>query len=51
MVEKGVRFVQLFDWGWDMHGTGKNESVDFGLYTKCMETDQAISALLIDLEQ
>jgi hypothetical protein len=44
MVEKGVRFVQLFDWGWDMHGTGKNESVDFGLHKKCMETDQAISA-------
>ncbi len=22
LVEKGVRFVQLFDWGWDFHGTG-----------------------------
>jgi hypothetical protein len=22
LVEKGVRFVQLFDWGWDIHGTG-----------------------------
>jgi len=21
LVEKGVRFVQLFDWGWDFHGT------------------------------
>lgn len=21
LVEKGVRFVQLFDWGWDSHGT------------------------------
>ncbi len=20
LVEKGVRFVQLFDWGWDSHG-------------------------------
>jgi len=22
LVEKGVRYVQLFDWGWDFHGTG-----------------------------
>src|SRR6188508_2120576 len=22
LVEQGVRFVQLFDWGWDIHGTG-----------------------------
>ena len=51
MVEKGVRFVQLFDWGWDAHGTGKNESVDFGLHQKCLQTDRAVSALLIDLEQ
>ena len=21
LVEKGVRFVQIFDWGWDSHGT------------------------------
>ena len=21
LLEKGVRFVQLFDWGWDFHGT------------------------------
>ncbi len=21
LVEKGVRFVQLFDWGWGSHGT------------------------------
>ena len=23
LVEQGVRFVQLFDWGWDFHGTEK----------------------------
>ena len=23
LVERGVRYVQLFDWGWDCHGTGK----------------------------
>src|SRR5207342_3549080 len=22
LVERGVRYVQLFDWGWDCHGTG-----------------------------
>ena len=22
LAEQGVRFVQLFDWGWDFHGTG-----------------------------
>ena len=51
MVEQGVRFVQLFDWGWDSHGTSKSGSVDYGLHQKCLETDRAISALLIDLEQ
>ena len=51
LVEKGVRFVQLFDWGWDAHGTSKDGSVDFGLHQKCLETDQAVSALLLDLEQ
>ena len=25
LVEQGVRFVQLFDWGWDFHGTGPGE--------------------------
>ncbi len=23
LVERGVRFVQLFDWGWDTHGTSE----------------------------
>jgi hypothetical protein len=23
LIERGVRFVQLFDWGWDTHGTSK----------------------------
>ena len=51
LVEKGVRFVQLYDWGWDMHGTGMNESVDFGLKRKCELTDQPVAALLMDLKQ
>ncbi len=28
MVEQGVRFVQLFDWGWDSHGTDEDGAVD-----------------------
>ncbi|WP_443938517.1 DUF1501 domain-containing protein [Pedobacter sp. MW01-1-1] len=51
LVEKGVRYVQLFDWGWDTHGTERKGSVDFGLKDKCRETDRPITALLLDLKQ
>lgn len=51
MVEKGVRFVQLFDWGWDFHGTNPNEDLRDGLTNKCRGTDQAVAALLRDLKQ
>lgn len=51
MVENGVRFVQLFDWGWDMHGASPTESIDIGLINKCRETDKATTALILDLKQ
>ncbi len=51
LVEKGVRFVQLFDWGWDTHGTSEDGSVDIGLVNKCRETDKPVTALLLDLKQ
>lgn len=51
LVEKGVRFVQLFDWGWDTHGTGADLAVDIGLVNKCRETDRPVTALLLDLKQ
>lgn len=51
LVEKGVRFVQLFDWGWDTHGTGPSGSLDIGFINKCREVDKAITALLLDLKQ
>ena len=51
MVEKGVRFVQLFDWGWDFHGTNPKEDLRDGLTKKCRGTDQAVAALLADLKQ
>lgn len=51
LVEKGVRFVQLFDWGWDIHGTAPHDDMKTQLVRKCQETDQPIGALLADLKQ
>lgn len=51
LVEKGVRFVQLYDWGWDTHGTDPGGSVDIGLVNKCRQIDKPISALILDLKQ
>ena len=51
LVERGVRYVQLFDWGWDSHGTGPNTDLTKGFVTKCKEIDQPIAALLNDLKQ
>jgi hypothetical protein len=51
LVEKGVRFVQLFDWGWDSHGTDGTTAVDIGLVNKCRDIDKPITALLLDLKQ
>ncbi|MEO8415541.1 MAG: DUF1501 domain-containing protein [Ginsengibacter sp.] len=51
LVEKGVRFVQLFDWGWDSHGTDASTAVDVGLINKCREVDKSITALILDLKQ
>jgi len=51
LIEKGVRFVQLFDWGWDMHGIGGTDDLLHGLPTKCREIDQASAALVQDLKQ
>ncbi|MBL7746121.1 MAG: DUF1501 domain-containing protein [Chitinophagaceae bacterium] len=51
LVEKGVRFVQLFDWGWDTHGDSADNAVDVGLINKCRTVDKPITALLLDLKQ
>lgn len=51
LVEKGVRFVQLFDWGWDTHGDAAENAVDVGLINKCRTVDKPITALLLDLKQ
>ncbi len=46
LVERGVRFVQLFDEGWDHHG-GLFKS----LPGKCKQVDQPMTALIKDLKQ
>ncbi len=51
LVEKGVRFVQIFDWGWDSHGTDENLAIDIGFINKCRQVDKAMSALILDLKQ
>jgi hypothetical protein len=51
LVEQGVRYVQLFDWGWDSHGTDENLAIDIGFRNKCREIDRAMSALVLDLKQ
>jgi len=51
LVEQGVRYVQLFDWGWDFHGTGPGEDIRGGLTNKCATMDRPVAALLKDLRQ
>ncbi len=51
LVEKGVRYVQLFDWGWDFHGTGPQEDIRDGLTKKCATMDKPVAALIKDLRQ
>jgi hypothetical protein len=51
LVEQGVRYVQLFDWGWDFHGTGPGEDIRDGLTRKCATMDRPVAALLKDLRQ
>ena len=50
LVEKGVRYVQLFDWGWDFHGTNPGEDVKTGLPERCKKMDRPVTALLRDLK-
>jgi hypothetical protein len=51
LVEQGVRYVQLFDWGWDFHGTNPGEGLRDGLTKKCGTMDKPVAALIRDLRQ
>jgi hypothetical protein len=46
LVERGVRFVQLFHRGWDQHTKLPQQ-----IAGQCRDTDQASAALVLDLER
>ncbi|HLK61161.1 MAG TPA: DUF1501 domain-containing protein [Chthonomonadaceae bacterium] len=51
LIEKGVRYVQLYDWGWDIHGTGTGDDLMNAFPNKCKEMDRPAAALIQDLKQ
>jgi hypothetical protein len=51
LAERGVRYIQLFDWGWDSHGSGVGEDLRQGFVNKCRGLDRPVAALLKDLKQ
>src|SRR5439155_8584643 len=51
LVERGVRYVQLFDWGWDFHGTNAAEEIRGGLTKKAATMSQPVAALIQDLKR
>ncbi len=46
MVERGVRFINIYHEGWDAHS-----DVEGNVRKNCKETDQASAALVMDLKQ
>jgi uncharacterized protein (DUF1501 family) len=46
LVERGVRFIQLYHRGWDQHGNLPRD-----IRSQCSDTDQPTAALLADLKQ
>ena len=50
LVERGVRFIQLYHTNWDHHG-GPSENLDKHLPQICGEIDQPCAALVTDLKQ
>jgi hypothetical protein len=46
LVERGVRFVQLFHEAWDQHG-----NLTAGVKQNALDTDQASAALIMDLKE
>src|SRR6266700_3897086 len=51
LIERGVRFVQLYHRGWDTHGTSSHDDIVSRLTSITRETDQASAALIKDLKQ
>mgnify|MGYP006191221737 FL=1 len=46
LAERGVRFIQLYDKGWDSHGQIVSDHTE-----RCKQVDQPIAALIKDLKQ
>jgi Protein of unknown function (DUF1501) len=51
LAERGVRFVQLYHWGWDSHGADAKEALNLGFADRCREVDRPTAALLADLKE
>jgi hypothetical protein len=51
LVERGVRFVELFHRGWDHHGISFNTDIVNGMPLLCRQVDQPAAALIKDLKQ
>lgn len=51
LVERGVRFVQLYHRGWDHHGESQGSDIKHGLPNMCQQVDQPAAALIKDLKQ
>lgn len=51
LVERGVRFVQLYHRGWDHHGDNISNDIKHGLPEMCSQIDKAAAALVKDLKQ
>ena len=50
LVERGVRFVQVYHRGWDHHGSSVDNDLMNSLPQLCQETDRAATALVVDLK-
>ncbi len=50
LVERGVRFIQLYHTNWDHHG-GPTENLQEHLPAICREIDQASAGLVLDLKR
>ncbi len=51
LIERGVRFVQLYHRGWDTHGANVNDDIVVRLPKLCQEVDRGTYALVTDLKR
>jgi len=51
LAERGVRYIQLYHWGWDSHGVSEQTSLKNGFADLCREVDRPIAALIADLKE